>query len=505
MKASEEKNQTTGKLFQSAFNFILNYALQIVVLLLLVFVQYRENYAQYIAQNLSVFFFTVSCMFLLCWIIFLYYFFENKKFLTEIKNIWMIFLAADLCLVICWLVGYYLHIYCRPFALFALLILFIVGYREAIFLNIVFAMELFLADVFTNYATYISEGVTNELFASLMICFIGGMFSLFIGKSAKTRIAVLGTGIAVAIPTVIIIAILEVANYAAEKWWLDTLRYIGYGAAGSVASAVLFYTVLPVFEHVFSVLTVFRLKELTGPDAKLLKRLKAEAPGTFNHSMVVAQIVESCASALGENVELARAAAYYHDVGKLRQPEFFTENQGEHNLHDELTPELSADIIRSHTKDGFDLLRACHLPKFFAEVALEHHGTLPIKYFYAKAMRMSDGEINIENYSYMGPKPHSKIAAIVMIADACEAATRSLTDRSPKKVEQAVSAIIQERMELDQFSECEITMNELHIIKDTLISTLTGVYHHRIKYPDVRFSRRGVVDKGGTIYDRKDK
>lgn len=509
MSVPDDKNHLAGKLFRAVINFLLNYVLQIAILLGLVFIQYGKGsgetggYAQYIADNLSVFFFTVSCIFLLCWIIFLYYFFENKKFLTEMKNIWMIFLFIDLCLVICWLTGHYLHIYCRPFALFALLALFAVGYREAIFLNMVFSMELFLTDVFVNYNSFASAETLNSLFASLMICFIGGMFALFIGKSSKTRMAVLWTGVAVAIPTVIIIALLEVANYAADDWAIVTFKYIGFGAAGSVASSILFFAILPIFENIFSILTIFRLKELTSPDAKLLKRLKTEAPGTFNHSMVVAQIVESCASELGENVELARAAAYYHDVGKLRQPEFFTENQGEHNLHDELTPELSADIIRSHTKDGYDMLRAYHLPKFFAEVALEHHGTLPIKYFYAKAMRMSDGEINIENYSYIGPKPHSKIAAIVMIADACEAATRSLTDRSPKNVEQAVNGIIQERMELDQFSECEITMSELRIIKDTLVGTLTGVYHHRIKYPDVRFSRRGVEDKGGNIYDRR--
>jgi hypothetical protein len=174
-------------------------------------------------------------------------------------------------------------------------------------------------------------------------------------------------------------------------------------------------------------------------------------------------------------------------------------------MHDELTPELSADIIRSHTKDGADLLRTYRMPEFFADVAEQHHGTMPITYFYTKALRMSDGEIKIEDYSYEGPKPVSKIAAIIMIADACEASTRSLQDRSAKNVESMVRNIIQQRMDLEQFSECDLSMNELQIIKDTLVGALTGIYHHRIKYPDVRFTRSGVEDNGGTIYDRNAK
>jgi hypothetical protein len=221
--------------------------------------------------------------------------------------------------------------------------------------------------------------------------------------------------------------------------------------------------------------------------------------------VVVAGLAESCASAIGENAELARAAAYYHDVGKMRQPEFFTENQGDTNKHDEMTPELSVDIIRSHTKDGADLLRSYHMPEFFAEVAEQHHGTMPITYFYTKALRMSDGEINIKDYSYLGPKPSSKIAAIIMIADACEASSRSAQDRTPANVEKMVNNIVQQRMDLDQLSDCDLSMSELQTVKETIVGALTGVYHHRIKYPDVRFTRNGVEDHGGTIYDRNAK
>ena len=226
-----------------------------------------------------------------------------------------------------------------------------------------------------------------------------------------------------------------------------------------------------------------------------MREMKERAMGTFNHSIVVAHLAEACAIALGEDTALARAAAYYHDVGKLRQPEYFTENQTGYNPHNELSPELSVDIIRSHAKDGYELILSKRLPKILADIAVQHHGTMPIKYFYAKALKMSDGEVNIEEFSYGGPKPQTKIAAIIMIADASEAISRTLPDRSPEKVEGAVRDIIEERMDLDQFDECDLTMKDLTVIKETIVSCLTGVYHSRVQYPKLKLNRKNEEDK----------
>ena len=168
----------------------------------------------------------------------------------------------------------------------------------------------------------------------------------------------------------------------------------------------------------------------------------------------------------------------------------FTENQTDYNVHNELTPELSVDIIRSHTRDGAQLIKKAHLPEFLADIAIQHHGTMPIKYFYAKALRMSDGELNIEKYSYAGPTPSSKIAAIIMIADASEAASRSLRNRSPESVEELVRGIIEERLDMEQFDNCNITMSELTTIKLTIVSQLTGVYHSRVAYPKLKINKR---------------
>jgi hypothetical protein len=312
------------------------------------------------------------------------------------------------------------------------------------------------------------------------------MSVIFVSHKIKTRIQSILLVFLLLIPIELIIGIMEIAF---EEQAATNFVLLGYGALGALFSVLLYMMLLPIFEVVFAELTVFRLRELTSEDNKLVKRLKNEAPGTYNHSVVVAQIAEACANAIGEDGELARAAAYYHDMGKLKTPDMFTENQAEYNMHNEISPELSVDIIRSHTRDGAKLIRKNHLPEFFADIAVQHHGTLPIKYFYAKALKMTDGEINIANYSYQGPTPRTKIAAIMMIADAAEAATRSLKDRSPQAVEALVRSLIEERIDLDQFVYCDITMRELTIISHTIASNLSGVYHSRISYPKIKISK----------------
>lgn len=441
------------------------------------------------------------CTILLVWIMYLYFFFENRELLKEGRSITLVFAVIEVCLLASAAIGKYVEIYARPVALAALLILFLVGRKDAVFVNIVYAVLIFLVDNFADV------GQTDKsVYSSFVITFVAGMLAIFFGNAAKTRFQVIRIGILIVLPIEIIIFLLEASSLAetsgaaGSRLFDVSMRTVftemGYGLMGGLLSAILFLAILPSFELLFNRLTPFRLRELCSSDAKLLRKLKEEAPGTYNHSVVVAQLAEACAEALGEDADYARAAAFYHDVGKLHQPEYFTENQGEYNLHDELTPELSADIIRSHTLDGYDLIKANHLPSFLADVALEHHGTLPIRYFYAKALKMTDGDLNVEDFSYTGPKPTTKIAAILMIADASEAASRSLSRRTPEEVERVIAGVIEERMDLDQFSDCDITMADLSRIKQTLVNTLSGVYHHRVKYPSVKYKRAKTSGKG---------
>ena len=478
---------------RSVFDFLANYVVLLALVVLFIWLNTLrlpgENFFSYMAEHFNTLVYLMASVFLLCFTIYFYYFFEDKGVLATQKSIWLIFLMLDVSILVCYFFGYFFNIYSRPVAMLALLALMLLGRRDAIFLNVIFALLMFAIDNFSNFSE-INEYV-NALPGTPLMAFSAGMIAIFVGNRVQTRLRSFLTGFAVCAPILLMVACLEF-NRGMEMVYL-----LLFGLEAGILSAVFFMALLPVFEAVFNCITDYRLRELTDHDAPLMREMKDRAMGTFNHSIVVAHLAEACAIALDEDTALARAAAYYHDVGKLRQPEYFTENQAGYNPHNELSPELSVDIIRSHAKDGYDLIRSKHLPKLLADVALQHHGTMPIKYFYAKALKMTDGELNIEDFSYPGPKPQTKVAAIIMIADASEAISRTLPDRSPEKVESAVRDVIEERMDLDQFDECDITMKDLTVIKETIVSCLTGVYHSRIQYPKLKLKRKGETESKG--------
>ena len=480
--AGEVKN---SRLVRSAFVFAACFLVLLVVEFLMIVINDPDGWTQYFREEVTAVITLVVCTFLLCFIIFYYYYFEDKEFLAETSNVVLVFFLFTIAVVLSYVFGKYINIYARPDAFLALVCVFLFNRRQAIMLNFIFSILMFVIDTYPN--NFAADGATAQVYYALMLNFVCGTLAIFAVGKSKTRGGLLLTGCVIAIPTVIIVTLLQVTTFYNN--WIGFVVCLGCGVLGCLVSAALALALMPVFEGLFNRLTVFRLRELTSTNAPLLVRLQREAPGTFNHSLIVAQLSETCAVAIGENAELARAAAYYHDVGKLKQPDCFTENQTDYNVHDELMPELSADIIRSHAQDGYELLTAARFPKIIADVAREHHGTLPIKYFYNKAMKLSGGDADVADYSYLGPTPQTKIAAIVMIADASEAAARAMTDRSPANVERTVRSIIEERMDLDQFGECDITMRELTIIKQTLVEALSGVHHHRVKDPAIRFNR----------------
>ena len=490
---ADVKSFGKGECVRSVFDFLINYIILLALVVLFIWLNTikvpNENFYSYMEEHFNTLVYLMASVFLLCFTIYFYYFFEDKGVLATQKSIWLIFLMLDICILICYFFGYFFNIYTRHIALLALLALMLMGRRDAIFLNVIFALMMFAIDNFSNFSEI--NAYANALPGTPLMTFSAGMIAIFVGNQVKTRLRSFLTGFAVCIPILLMIACLEYNR------GLEMVYLLLYGLEAGIFSAVLFMALLPVFEAVFNCITDYRLRELTDHDAPLMREMKDRAMGTFNHSIVVAHLAEACAIALNEDTALARAAAYYHDVGKLRQPEYFTENQSGYNPHNELSPELSVDIIRAHAKDGFDLIRSKHLPKLLADVALQHHGTMPIKYFYAKALKMTDGELNIEDFSYSGPKPQTKIAAIIMIADASEAISRTLPDRSPEKVENAVRDIIEERMDLDQFDECDITMKDLTVIKETIVSCLTGVYHSRVQYPKLKLKRKGETESKG--------
>jgi hypothetical protein len=248
---------------------------------------------------------------------------------------------------------------------------------------------------------------------------------------------------------------------------------------------------LPFVESAFGIVTGISLLELGDITHPLLQELVRRAPGTHNHSITVGSLAESAAEKIRANALLVRIGAYFHDIGKMLKPHYFVENQGAGaaNRHANLAPAMSTLIIIGHVKDGVELARQHHLPERIIDLIEQHHGTTLVEYFYHEAARRNDGNPDgsavLESaFRYPGPKPRSKEAGILMIADAVESASRTLSEPTPARLEGLVREIIEKRLDDGQFDECGITLRELAEIRESLIKSLIGIYHARVKYPE---------------------
>jgi putative nucleotidyltransferase with HDIG domain len=235
-------------------------------------------------------------------------------------------------------------------------------------------------------------------------------------------------------------------------------------------------------------MTVFQLLELANPSNRLLRRLLLETPGTYHHSVMVGNLAERAAETIGADPLLARVAAYYHDIGKMKNPLAFIENQaGAHNIHDDLSAETSARIIAGHIRDGIDLGYEHDLPVQIIGFIPQHHGTSVMSYFHGKALREVAGReelVDERTFRYPGPKPQSREAAILMLADGVEASVRSLDDKDADSIRAMVDRIVDARVEDGQLDDAELTLKNISQIKEAFVSQLLGMYHSRIKYPD---------------------
>lgn len=255
---------------------------------------------------------------------------------------------------------------------------------------------------------------------------------------------------------------------------------------GALTSGILAIGLLPFLEYTFSLVTNMKLLELSNPNSPLLKRLLMEAPGTYHHSIMVANLAEVAAEEIGANTMLTRVGAYYHDAGKIKRPFFFGENQlGGVNPHNKISPSLSASIIISHVKDGLELAKEYNIPSAVSDMMIQHHGTTLVKYFYYTLKNSSDNPESVkeEDFIYPGPKPQSREAAIIMMADSVEAAVRSIQEPTVEKIENMVNNIIKDKLDSGQLSECELTFRDLETIKSCFLKVLKGIYHSRIEYP----------------------
>ncbi len=275
---------------------------------------------------------------------------------------------------------------------------------------------------------------------------------------------------------------------------LSMLVSLAWITSGGAAAGILALATLPLAESNFGFLTEFRLLELMSPSSPLLQKLLLEAPGSYQHSLIISNLVDQAVTNIGGNALLARVGALYHDVGKLKRPQFFVENQfaGE-NPHDTLSPHLSYLIITSHVRDGLDLVREYGLPKALEPFVLEHHGTTVLSYFYKRALEDSD-TLEELNFRYAGPRPQSKETAVLMIADAVESASRTLVEPSQGSIRAMIDRLIEQRLQDDQLADSPLNFNDLEVIANTFERLLTAILHRRVSYPsaeEIKGLKRG--------------
>ncbi len=313
----------------------------------------------------------------------------------------------------------------------------------------------------------------------LVFILLSGIFSSFMISISKTRLALVRASFFQALFQGLLTLVL-LLPYAGKFQLVAGLSFLQ--ALNGFLSGALILAILPVIEQGLNLPTRFRLLELSDVNAPALKELLTQAPGTYSHSLNVANLAEAGAEAIGANALLARVGAYYHDIGKIEQPEYFVENQKGVNKHDDINPRLSATVIRSHVKFGVEKAKALGLPKEVVEIVAEHHGDSVITWFYEKA-KAEDETVRREDFSYPGEPPRSKEAGIVMIADTVEAATRTLKKPTVPRLEQQIRQLILDKVQAGQLDNCSLTIKDLESIRHAFTRILAGQFHSRIEYP----------------------
>lgn len=349
-----------------------------------------------------------------------------------------------------------------------------------------------LLTLLLNYRISLVVSITNIILMAVAVSFnieiiILAIVSVIVGatflKKMQQRNDIVYSCIYIAILNgVMTLSISALVTSNLKEILLDTAFIL----VGSLLSGILSTGLLPFFESMFDIVTNVKLLELSNPNNPLLKKLLMEAPGTYHHSVIVANLAEVATEAVGGNALLARIGAYYHDIGKTKKPYFFKENQlGKENPHDDITPELSKLLIISHVKDGLELAREYKLPKVIQDFIPTHHGKTLVKYFYLTAKNNAENpdDIKEEDYMYPGPKPKTKEQCILMLADSVEAAVRSISNPTKEKIENMVDNIVKDKLSSGQLDDSQLTISDVKKIKKCFLKTLNGIYHERIEYP----------------------
>jgi hypothetical protein len=370
--------------------------------------------------------------------------------------------------------------YLAPAALGAMLITLLLDMHLAIIASFIFAI---MGSIILNPAS----GVLFDFKYGFFIITIS-LAAVFSIHRASQRSIILKAGIMVSLFGSLSVMAVLLMTEQLER--MPFIYSVSFAFASGLLTAVLVIGLMPFFEITFGILSALKLVELSNPNHPLLRKLLTETPGTYHHSVMVGNLSEAAAEAIGADGLLCRVGSYYHDIGKTKRPNYFIENQSNiENPHDTIDPKLSKSIIVAHARDGVEMLKAHNIPKPIRDIAEQHHGTTSLKFFYHKAAKQAEEQgivpaFTEDDFRYPGPKAQSKEAAVVGIADCVEAAVRSLRNPTVEHVEAMIAKIIKSRLDDNQYNECDLTLKELDKIAQSLKESIIGIFHSRIEYPD---------------------
>ncbi len=339
-------------------------------------------------------------------------------------------------------------------------------------------------------------------FAAVPYALAGGLVAVMASRKVRESSALTRVGLMVGVTELVLYCVLKLYGGVGAVTSVVLLGAFFAFVSGPLSSALAGF-VIPLLERVFGITTDLRLLELSSQNLPLLRRLAAEAPGSFQHSLAVGHLAESGADAIGANGLLLRVCSYYHDIGKLVKPQYFVENQRGTNPHDTLSPSMSALILQSHVKEGLELARKARLPLPVRQAIATHHGTKLIRYFYSRAQEEAERKggppVQEAEFRYPGPRPHTKELGILLLADAVEAASRTLENPTPSRIQSMIDTIFSDALKDDQLDESELTFRELEKVGSAFLWVLANTYHARIDYPGFDFNRKVRKNESGAV------
>jgi hypothetical protein len=354
-------------------------------------------------------------------------------------------------------------------AFLAMMISILMTARIGIIASLLFSLGLFAVPSIDIY--------------SFLFSFFAGVTGIYAIEHAEKRIDLVTGTLKLTAVVILLLVVIGLLQQESLSWFATAA---GIGIIYSLVTGGLTLALLPVVEHVLNAPTVFRLRELSDTNTPIFRRMITVAAGTYSHSMSVANLAESACREVGGNHLLARVGAYYHDIGKMEQPDYFIENQQERNRHDEITPNLSVAVIKSHIKLGKEKAKELKLPPEVVEIVADHHGNDVIGYFYSQALKKSERDVPPGEFSYNGAPPRSKEAAIVMLADVIEAQSRTLRKPTIKKFDKMVWDAIMRKVTNRQLSRSELSFQDIEKVKNSFVQILAGHFHNRIEYPETK-------------------